>query len=306
MTEQHVLHVSDLSPDAFRNILNQTDELKSRRHEINENVLADRSICMLFEKPSTRTRVSFEVGIHELGGNPVVLNASEIQLSRGEPVRDTARVLTRYGAGVVARVYDHKSLEDLAEYGSVPVINALSDRSHPCQILGDFFTIKEKKGNPSDQVLAYIGDGNNVCHSLLLGTALMGGTIRIASPSGYRPSEEICAMADRLNESSGGQFDVLNDPEQAVQNADVLYTDVWASMGQEDEKEERVKAFQDYQVNSSLVNLADEEAVVMHCLPAHRGEEITDDVIEGAQSVVWDQAENRLHAQKALLVSIYG
>lgn len=278
-----------------------TSQLQSAS-ERQESPLKNRSFIMLFEKPSTRTRTSFEVGIYQLGGQPVPLDSSDIQLSRGEPIKDTARVFSRYGSGVIARVYEHATLEEFAEFSSVPVINALSDYTHPCQALADYYTIQQMKGDLQNVTIAYVGDGNNVCRSLMLGSVLFGSQLRVATPSGYRPGERIWKQANQMGHTDG--ISIMEDPRKAVDEADVLYTDVWTSMGQEEEARERKEVFQPYQINQKLLAEAKEDAVVMHCLPAHRGEEITNEVMEGEASIVWKQAENRLHAQKGLLTHL--
>lgn len=299
----HLITLSERSPSEFRQLLKTTDSLKGQGKE--SNVLRDRSLALLFEKPSTRTRVSFEVGINELGGTPVTLNANEIQLSRGEPVRDTARVLSRYADAIIARVYDHASLEECSEFGSVPVINALSDFAHPCQAIADVFTIYEIKEDLNQVDVTFVGDGNNVCHSLMMGAALSGVSITIATPSGYEPDDQVQSTAGNIAGNQNAEMSVINDPEAAVKDADVVYTDVWTSMGQEEEADKRKRNFEGFQVNTELLDLAKADAIVMHCLPAHRGEEITDEVIEDSRSVVWQQAENRLHTQKALLMHMF-
>jgi ornithine carbamoyltransferase len=299
----HLITLSEVSPSAFQQLLSTTDSLKEQQEET--DVLQNRSLALLFEKPSTRTRVSFEVGITELGGTPVTLNANEIQLSRGEPVRDTARVLSRYADAIIARVYDHGSLEECTKFGSVPVINALSDFAHPCQAIADVFTIQEKKGDLDRVSASFVGDGNNVCHSLMMGAALSGLSLTVATPSGYEPEDRVESSARKIGAQQSAELTVLNDPKEAVQDADVVYTDVWTSMGQEEEADQRKRNFEGFQVNDELLDLAQDDAIVMHCLPAHREEEITDSVLESPQSVVWQQAENRLHTQKALLTHMF-
>lgn len=259
--------------------------------------LEGKTLAMIFEKPSTRTRVSFEVGMYQLGGNALYLSAQELQLSRGESIADTARVLSRYVDAVLIRTYEHWKVEEFARFSSVPVINGLSDLLHPCQILSDIFTIWEKLGHYRAVKVAYVGDGNNVANSWIEGASKMGIELRIACPPGYEPDQEILQRALR----EGARVLITHDPKEAVKDAEVLYTDVWTSMGQEAEREKRLEDFRGYQLNKSLLKLAQPDALVMHCLPAHRGEEITDEVIEGPHSVVFDQAENRLHVQKAIL-----
>jgi ornithine carbamoyltransferase len=268
--------------------------------------LRGKSLAMIFEKSSTRTRVSFEVGMTQLGGHALFLSPNDLQLGRGETIADTAKVLSRYVDGILYRAYRNEDMRELARHATVPVINGLDDREHPCQIVADLLTILEHKGKLEGLLLAYVGDGNNVCHSLLLGAAIVGMRMRVASPPGYEPDAGIVEEAKRIAKGSGGQIDIVQDPRKAVSDADVLYTDVWVSMGMEKEQEERERTFRPYQVNARLVSAAKPDAVVMHCLPAHRGLEITDDVIDGPQSIVFDQAENRLHAQKAILARLIG
>lgn len=256
---------------------------------------------LLFEKPSTRTRTSFEVATRRLGGDSIYLAANELQLSRGEPVKDTARILGGYLDGIVARVYAHDTVIQLAKYSVVPVINALSDLEHPTQIVSDLFTIQEEKGKLKGLKLAYIGDGNNVCNSLLLGGALEGMSVAVACPAGYEPSVTILREAEKKSQTAGGNIDVSHDPLQAARDADLLYTDVWVSMGDEASKEKRMKDFSGYQINEDLVKAAKKDVSVMHCLPAHRGLEITDDVIEGKHSIVWQQGENKLYGAASVL-----
>ena len=262
--------------------------------------LRGKSLGMIFEKASTRTRVSFEVGMSDLGGHALFLNPQDMQLGRGEEVRDTARVLARYVDAVMIRAYSHAAIEEFARYANVPVVNGLSDRLHPCQVLADIMTLSERFGDLHGLKLAWVGDGNNVCSSWLLSTALTGMEVAVASPSRYRPKDEIVDQARAM----GGKVTVVKDPYEAVRDADVLYTDIWVSMGDEQERAERLQALKGYTIDSRLLAQASPDALVMHCLPAHRGEEITDEVMEGPQSIVWDQAENRLHAQKALLVRL--
>lgn len=263
--------------------------------------LRGRSLAMIFEKSSTRTRVSFEVGMTQLGGHALFLSPNDLQLGRGETIADTARVLSRYVDGIMYRAFRNENVRELAENASVPVINGLDDREHPCQTIADLFTVLERKGNLKGLKLAYVGDGNNVCNSLLLGTAIVGMHMTAACPPGYEPNVEILEEARRIARETGSVIEVIRDPVLGVRGADILYTDVWVSMGQEKEKEEREKIFRPYQVNAKLLRMAKPDAVVMHCLPAHRGLEITEDVMDGPQSIVFDQAENRLHAQKAIL-----
>jgi ornithine carbamoyltransferase len=260
----------------------------------------------VFEKPSTRTRVSFEVAVAEMAGHPVVLSTADLQLGRGETIEDTGRVLSRYVDAIVLRTFEQERLEVLASAATVPVVNSLSDFEHPCQALADLLTVRERLGTLAGRVLTYLGDGNNVAHSLLLAGAKSGMTVRVATPPGFEPIPQVVQRATEIAEESGGAVETTNDAPAACAGADVLYTDVWASMGQEDESDERALIFPLYQLNQALVDLAADDAVVLHCLPAHRGQEITGEVLDGPRSAVWDQAENRLHTQKALLVRLLG
>lgn len=302
-----LLSVSDLSSDELSRILELTKTLKAERgHAKWKAALSGRTLAMLFMKPSTRTRVSFDVAMHELGGHSITLSPSETQLSRGETVSDTGRVLSRYVSGIMARVTSHSILVDLAQHSSVPVINGLSDLEHPCQAIGDVFTMLEKFGHLGGISIAYLGDGNNVANSLILVSALMGMSVTVATPVGFEPRRDIVATASRFAKASGGEVAVVKDPLKAVAGADIVYTDVWVSMGNEDETEARKRALAPYQVNDQVMRAASEGAIFLHCLPAHRGEEVTDDVMDGSQSAVWQQAENRMHAQKAILLSLIG
>lgn len=265
------------------------------------HILRGKTLAMIFMKSSTRTRVSFEVGIWQLGGVGLFLSANDLQLGRGETIADTARVLSRYVDGIMIRTFDHSDVQELARQASVPVINGLTDLLHPCQALADYLTILEHKGGFTDRKLVYIGDGNNMAHSLMYGAAKVGMSLTICSPSGYYPKTEILEEASRDAKELGCNIEVVEDPQSAVQGADVIYTDVWTSMGQEEQYKTRLARFKPYQVNQELLKLAKEDVIVMHCLPAHRNEEITDGVIDGPHSVVFDQAENRLHAQKAIM-----
>jgi ornithine carbamoyltransferase len=298
---RHFLIDDDLDPVEVAAILDQADRLKKDRLAARP-LAGPRSVAVLFEKQSTRTRVSFEVGIAELGGHPLIIDARTSQLVRGEPIRDTGQVLSRYVSAIVLRTYGHDRIETLAASSSVPVVNALSDLAHPCQWLADLMTIREHRGEPAGQTITYVGDGNNVAHSILLGGALAGMHIRVASPAGYEPLPAIVQRATTIAARTGGSVLVSHDAADAATGADVLYTDVWASMGQEDESDARRLVFAPYQIDDRLVALAADDVMVLHCLPAHRGEEIAASVIDGPHSFVFDQAENRLHAQKALLV----
>ena len=294
-----------LTKEEIEQILKTSELLKFQLLRGEEHpLLKGKTLAMIFEKPSTRTRVSFEVGMWQLGGYALYLNASDLQLGRGETIADTAQVLSRYVDGMMARVFAHQTILDLVKYSRVPVINGLSDFTHPCQGLADLFTIYEKKGRLSGLKLAYIGDGNNVAHSLLFGCSKVDMDIILACPSGYEPNPEVLSKAKEEGRRSGCKVKVTNDPKEAARKADIIYTDVWASMGKEKEHEKRVKIFKPYQVNGKLVKEAKEDYLFMHCLPAHRGEEVTDEVADSKNSVIFDQAENRLHTQKAILALI--
>ncbi|MGC8786394.1 MAG: ornithine carbamoyltransferase [Anaerolineae bacterium] len=300
--KKDLLSLADLSAEEIWHILNVAQELKEEwRAGGNQPILTGKTLGMIFQKPSLRTRVSFEVAMLQLGGEALYLSPDEIQLGKRESVPDVARVLSRYVDCIMARVFAHKDVETLATYSRVPVINGLSDYSHPCQGLADFFTILEKKGTLRGLKLAWVGDGNNVMTSLLFGATKLGMDIAAATPPGYEPPRAVQELAFRFAKESGSTVEIGHDPQAAVENADVIYTDVWTSMGQEAEKEQRLKVFPPYQVNAALVARAKPDVIVMHCLPAHRGEEITDEVADGPHSVLFDQAENRLHAQKGLL-----
>ncbi len=299
MTARHYLTVDSLSREELEHVLDLADKLKADRRLRDD--LRGRSIGMIFEKPSTRTRVSFQVAITELGADAVVLSASELQLGRGETVEDTARVLSRYLHALVVRTFAQSRLEALAKAGNIPVINALSDLAHPCQALADLQTIRERKGRLAGLKLAYLGDGNNVAHSLLEGGAMTGMRVAIGCPPGYSPQPQIVEKAKAVVASTGGEVLVTADPLEAARDADVVYTDVWASMGHDAERDARMLLFRPYQVGYHVIDAARPDAIVMHCLPAHRDEEVAADILDGPRSVVWDQAENRLHTQKALL-----
>ncbi len=299
---KHFLSIADLSPEEILHILDLAAKLKEEwKKGGNRPILAGKTLGMIFQKPSLRTRVSFEMAMRHLGGHAIYLSPDEIQLGKRESVADVARVLSRYVDAIMARVFSHRDLEELARYSSVPVINGLSDYSHPCQAMGDIFTIMEKRGTVKGLKLAFVGDGNNVCNSLLFITSKLGMDMAVASPRGYEPRPEVVRKAMEFASRSGSRITITNDPVEAVRDADVIYTDVWTSMGQEAEAEIRAKVFPPYQVNSALVAKARPDVMVMHCLPAHRGQEITDDVADGPHSVIFDQAENRLHAQKGIL-----
>jgi ornithine carbamoyltransferase len=304
---RHFVTIADLAPDEVWQILNLANDLKGEwKGGGNKPLLAGKTLGMIFEKPSLRTRVSFEMGMLHLGGQALYLSPQEIQLAQRESVVDVARVLSRYVHGIMARVFAHSHVEELAAHASVPVINGLSDYVHPCQALSDLFTIHEKRGALQGLTMAYVGDGNNVANSLLFAASKVGMEVRIATPSGYQPRREVVTKANAFAQETGGKVILDTDPHSVVRGVDIIYTDVWASMGQEAEREKRLPLFRPYQVNADLVALAKPHVMVMHCLPAHRGEEITDEVIDGPQSIVYDQAENRIHLQKAILVSLMG
>ncbi|MEM7138622.1 MAG: ornithine carbamoyltransferase [Myxococcota bacterium] len=299
MSIRHFLSIGDLSRDELFSLLDRAAELKALRGTTEHPApLARKSVAVVFEKASTRTRLSFEVGIHELGALPVTLISKDTQLGRGEPIEDTARMLSRYVHGVVYRTFGHDRLELLAEHATIPVINGLSDRYHPCQLLADLMTIRESFDRPVDQLrVAWVGDGNNMAHSWIRSAEVAGFELSLACPRGYEPEPAIVAAAER----QGARVSVSSDPREAVAGADVVTTDVWASMGQEGEAKARLEAFSGFMVDDSLMSAAETGSIFLHCLPAHRGEEVSASIIDGVQSRVWDEAENRLHAQKALL-----
>jgi ornithine carbamoyltransferase len=300
---KHLISISDLDRDGIEEILDLADRLKSERYKgMVSEYLKNKSLAMIFELPSTRTRVSFEVAMSDMGGHALYLGWKDLQLGRGEPIKDTARVLSRYVHAVMIRARNHGTIEEFAEYSTIPVINGLSNLEHPCQILADLMTIREYKGTLSKIKLAWVGDGNNVCNSLILASSILGIKMVYSTPPGYEPDTNIVEKAKSL----GGDITYIREPEEAVNEADVIYTDVWTSMGQEEEREKRLKVFSEYQVNMRLLEGANEDVIVLHCLPAHRGEEITDEVIESSNSVIYDQSENRLHAQKAILLKLIG
>ena len=293
--------VADWSRDELLSVLDLADDLKQRQASREEHhLLPGRTLAMIFQKPSTRTRVSFEVGMTQLGGHALYLAAGDLQLGRGETLRDTAVVLSRYVDGIMIRTFAQDDVEELAEHASIPVINGLTDSSHPCQALADVMTIRERLGRLEAVRVAYLGDGNNVCASLMVACAKLGASFVAATPEGYEPADEVVEIA----REAGGQVDLTNDPREAAEGADVLYTDVWTSMGQDEERDQRLRDLAGFGIDESLVQLANDDAIVLHCLPAHYGEEITEDVLYGPQSAVWDEAENRLHAQKALLALV--
>jgi ornithine carbamoyltransferase len=299
-----LLSIDDLTVRELDEVLELAGKMKASPED-HAGALDGKSIAMIFEKPSTRTRVSFEVAIAELGAHPVVLNSSELQLGRGETIEDTGRVLSRYVDAIVVRTFEQERLEVLAGAADVPVINSLSDFEHPCQALADLLTIRERRGDLPGVILAYLGDGNNVTHSLLLAGAKAGMHVRVATPPGYEPIPQVVQRAEEIAKETGGSVETGHDPAWAADGADLLYTDVWASMGQEAEADARTLVFPAYRIDAAAVARAKDDVVVLHCLPAHRGQEITDEVIDGPHSAVWDQAENRLHTQKALLVWLF-
>jgi ornithine carbamoyltransferase len=304
MKGRHLITMEEFSKEEIHLILDQACEFKRKRYagQYLTDILQNKSIAMIFEKPSTRTRVSTEVAVMELGGKSLYLSANDIQLARGETVEDTARVLTRYVSGIVARLGSHDTILKLAQSSRVPVINALTPLHHPMQILADLMTIKEKKGRLEGLKLTFVGDGNNICHSLLIGCGLVGMNIKVGTPRGYEPNAEIVKTAETYAKSNGSEVEVLNDPVQAVRDADVIYTDVFVSMGQEAESQERLRVFPPFQVNKKLTSNANDGYIFMHCLPAHRGQEVAAEVIDDpVHSVVWDEAENRLHTAKSII-----
>ena len=297
--------VADWSGDELERVLNLADELKDKqRRREDHDLLPGRTLGMIFQKPSTRTRVSFEVGIAQLGGTGLYLSAGDLQLGRGETLKDTATVLSRYLDAIMIRTFAQEDVEELARHASIPVINGLTDSSHPCQALADVMTIRERLGRLEGVAVAYLGDGNNVCASLMVAAAKLGMNFRAATPKGYEPSREAVEIAREAAAESGATIDLLADPHEAAAGADVLYTDVWTSMGQEDERERRLRDLAGFGIDAELMGLANKDAIVLHCLPAHYGEEVTEEVLYGPQSAVWDEAENRLHAQKALMALV--
>lgn len=299
---KHLLKLADLSKEDIFDILNLADQLKyENKHNIEHHHLKGKTLGMIFQKSSTRTRVSFEVGMYQLGGSALFLSSKDLQIGRGEPVEDTARVLSRYLDGIMIRTFDQKEVEDLAEYGSIPIINGLTDYCHPCQVLADLMTIREFKKSFDSLKFCYIGDGNNMANSLIVGMIKMGIECTVACPKGYEPDADVMKWA-----KENGKFTCSDNIEECVKDADIVYTDVWASMGQENEKEERNKIFKEYQINEKFMSLAKPDAMVLHCLPAHREEEITATVFEKHAEEIFEEAENRLHAQKAVLVKLLG
>ena len=297
---KHLLKLLDLSTEEIIDILNLADQLKYElKHGIPHPHLKGKTLGMIFQKASTRTRVSFETGMYQLGGYPLFLSSNDLQIGRGEPVQDTARVLSRYLDGIMIRTFEQAEVEALAEYGNIPIINGLTDFCHPCQVLADLMTIREFKGSFDGLKMCFIGDGNNMANSLIVGGLKVGMSVSIACPKDYRPPKEILDFAAKYD-----NFEITDSPAQAAKNADVLYTDVWASMGQEGEAEKRKKAFTGYQINDEIMSVANADAMVLHCLPAHREEEITAKVFEEHANEIFEEAENRLHAQKAVMVKL--
>ena len=303
--DKDFLSVDDLAPEELTDLLDRADGIK-KKPDGAASALARKQIALIFEKPSTRTRVSFEGAVASMGGHSIVLRGDELQLGRGETIEDTGRVLSRYVDAIVVRTFGQDRLERLADSATVPVVNALSDYEHPCQCLADLMTIRERAGELTGIKLGYIGDGNNVAHSLMLGGAKTGMEVRVATPSGHEPFPQVTERSTEIGAHTGGRIFVTNVVAEAAADADVLYTDVWASMGQEADAGAKKKKFGRYQIDNDIVAMAASEAVVMHCLPAHRGEEISAEVLDGPRSIVWDQAENRLHTQKALLARLLG
>ena len=301
--KKDLVSIKGMSRSEIEDIFALTDELKKNKAKFG-SVLTGKTLALIFQKPSNRTRVSFEVGMNQLGGCALYLGPSEINLGVRESIEDVAKTLSRYVDGIVLRTYEHKNVLDMARFASIPIINGLSDFSHPCQALADMYTVREKCSDYTRITFAYVGDGNNVCNSLIFTCAKLGLAMNIATPKGYEPDTGAVAESKKLSCGAGGGIHLFHDPLRAVNNVDVIYTDVWASMGQEKEAASRRKAFKDFQVNKQLVNRAKKGALIMHCLPAHRGEEITADVIESKNSVVFDQAENRLHVLKAILIRL--
>ncbi len=297
---KHLLKMLDLSKEEIIDILNLADQLKyENKNGIKHPHLAGKTLGMIFQKSSTRTRVSFEVGMYQLGGHALFLSSNDLQIGRGEPIKDTARVLSRYCDGIMIRTFAQQEVQDLADYGSIPIINGLTDFSHPCQILADLMTIREQKGSFEGLTMCYIGDGNNMANSLIVGCLKVGMAVRCATPTGYEPDSAVLEFAKGYD-----NFTLTTDVLEAAKGADVVITDVWASMGQEQEQKERAKTFAGYQINDEVMKAANSGAIVLHCLPAHREEEITEKVFEQHANVIFDEAENRLHAQKAVLVKL--
>lgn len=304
---KHFISVTDATPEEFNQILTLTEEIKNKRKSGTPfTPLKGKTLGMIFTKSSTRTRVSFEVGTVELGGYPLFLSSDDIQLGRGETIYDTANVLSRFLSGIMIRTYAHQDVLDLAKYGTIPIINGLTDYMHPCQAMADLFTIYEHKGKLEGLKLSYIGDGNNVTHSLLHACAMAGMDMAVATPAGYECAPEIVAEAKEIAKRTGSKITITHDPVEAISDSDAVYADTWVSMGQEAEKAKRIEIFKPYQINAELFAKAKSDAIFLHCLPAYRGYEVTEDVIDGPQSVIFDEAENRLHAQKAIMTMVMG
>jgi ornithine carbamoyltransferase len=299
------LRVNDWTAEEIVHVLDLADRLKARHRErVEHRLLEGRTLGMIFQKPSTRTRVSFEVGISQLGGTALYLAVGDLQLGRGETIKDTAVVLARYLDAIMIRTYKQTDVDELAEHADVPVINGLTDEFHPCQALADVMTIRERFGTLEGVRVAYLGDGNNVCHSLMVASAKLGADFVAATPEGYEPDDEVVGWARAAADASAGKVELTHDPDRAANGADVLYTDVWTSMGQDEERDERLRDLAAFKIDAGALSLASERGIVMHCLPAHYGEEVTEAVLHGPRSAAWDQAENRLHAQKALMALV--
>lgn len=302
---KHLLSINDMTVDEINQVFEWSEKLKKYVYEgMEHHLLKGKTLGMIFSKSSTRTRVSFETGMYQLGGHPLFLSSNDIQIGRGESMYDTAKVLSRYIDGIMIRTFKQSDVEQLAQYGTIPVINGLTDDLHPCQILTDLFTVMECKGDLRQLKLAYVGDGNNIANSLLYGCSKTGMTLSIATPKGYECNQTVIKNATENAKKTGAVIEILNDPVKAVEKADVVYTDTWVSMGQEEEKADRINRFKEFQVNKELWTYVDKDAIFLHCLPAYRGYEVTRDIIDGPMSKVFDQAENRLHVQKAVMVML--
>ncbi|MDD5773727.1 MAG: ornithine carbamoyltransferase [bacterium] len=300
-----LINLKDLSAKEINELFKLAFTIKKNKKKYNQ-ILTGKTLGLLFAKPSTRTRVSFEVAMHQLGGDTIFLRSKELQLNRGETIADTAKVLSRYLDGLVIRTFSQEEVEVLAKESSIPVINGLTDKFHPCQVLTDYFTLVEKGIDLKKMKFAYVGDGNNVCHSLMQAAVKLGVEFWAAVPEGYEPDKDILCEVSSEADKNGSKIHLTNSPQEAAENADCIYTDVWVSMGQDDSKDKKISKFKDFQINNALVKLAKKNYVIMHCLPAHREEEITSEVLDSKNSIVWDQAENRLHLQKAILVTLMG
>ena len=303
--KKDLISVTDLNAAEINELFALTDALKNDSSRYS-SVLKGKTLALIFQKPSCRTRVSFEVGMYQLGGNSLYLGPDELLLGVRESIKDVAMTLSRYLNGIVLRTFAHKNVVEMAMHATIPVINGLSDFSHPCQALADIYSIREKLGDLNNVTLAYVGDGNNVCHSLLYACSIIGLNMNVASPKGYTPDKSVLRQSQELAKTKNIKIKICVSPEEAVKGAGIIYTDVWASMGQEKETQKRKKIFKEFQVNAKLVNLAKKNALIMHCLPAHRQEEITDEVLDSKSSIVFDQAENRMHVQKAILIKLLG